>query len=156
MPERSVEDRLREEYFDLLPEIRRVTEHLDAEVRYRVLPISRNWQSFDRVTVRSRVKDCESPIDSLRKKQEGRSFGADQLEEYTLAGLKDLAGVRVLAFPRNRVEDVDLLLRNIEVLSDGHQIPFLATREQWLLVSIGATTLRQARGSSVNTKSSRC
>jgi hypothetical protein len=31
MTERTPEDRLREEYFDLLPEIRRVAEHLEAE-----------------------------------------------------------------------------------------------------------------------------
>ncbi len=37
--ERTIEDRLREEYFELLPDIRRVAEHLEAEVRYCVLPI---------------------------------------------------------------------------------------------------------------------
>ena len=32
MPERRIEDRLREEYFTLLPDIRQVVEHLEAEV----------------------------------------------------------------------------------------------------------------------------
>src|SRR5438876_9899157 len=32
--DRTIEDRLREEYFVLLPEIRRVTEQLEAEARY--------------------------------------------------------------------------------------------------------------------------
>jgi hypothetical protein len=45
MPERTPEDRLREEYFDLLPEIRKVTENPEAEVRYR--------------TLKSRIKECE-------------------------------------------------------------------------------------------------
>jgi hypothetical protein len=40
MPLRTVEDRLREDYFDLLPNIRRATEHLDAEIRYRVLHVN--------------------------------------------------------------------------------------------------------------------
>ena len=38
--ERTVEDRLREEYFDLLPEIHRVADRLEAEIRYLMLPIS--------------------------------------------------------------------------------------------------------------------
>jgi hypothetical protein len=39
--ERTIEDRLREEYSLLLPDIRRVTEQLESEVRYCVLPILR-------------------------------------------------------------------------------------------------------------------
>src|SRR5882724_8626738 len=42
--ERTIEDRLREEYFVLLPEIRRVTEQLEAETRYHVLPICRELE----------------------------------------------------------------------------------------------------------------
>lgn len=34
MTERTVEDKLREEYFTLLPEVRRVLEELEAEVQY--------------------------------------------------------------------------------------------------------------------------
>src|SRR5580658_10802331 len=34
--ERSVEDRLREEYFTLLPEIRRVADQPEAEVKYHI------------------------------------------------------------------------------------------------------------------------
>jgi len=32
---RTVDDKLREEYFDLLPKIRRVKEQLEAEVRFK-------------------------------------------------------------------------------------------------------------------------
>ena len=35
--ERTIEDRLREEYFDLLPAIRRVAQQLEAEIRYHLL-----------------------------------------------------------------------------------------------------------------------
>ena len=38
--ERTGEDRLREECFTLLPEIRRVADRLEAETRYHMLPIS--------------------------------------------------------------------------------------------------------------------
>jgi hypothetical protein len=34
---RTIEDRLRKEYFELLPDICRVAEQLEAEVRYCVL-----------------------------------------------------------------------------------------------------------------------
>ncbi len=115
MPERSVEDRLREEYFDLLPETRRVLEHLEAEIRYRLLPISRKLDKFERLDVSSRLKECESAVESLRRRQQGAIFYPDPVRPYTLTSLKDLAGVRVLAFPRGRMNDVDEVLRSTEV-----------------------------------------
>lgn len=63
---RSIEDRLREEYFVLLPEIRRVTEQLEAEVRYHILPILRGLEQYEQVIVKSRIKECESALDALR------------------------------------------------------------------------------------------
>lgn len=41
MSERSIQDRLREEYFDLLPEISLVANELEAKVRFHTLGISR-------------------------------------------------------------------------------------------------------------------
>jgi len=43
--ERTIEDRLRQEYFELLPDIRSVADHLEAEVRYCLLPIYRKLAS---------------------------------------------------------------------------------------------------------------
>lgn len=111
MPERTIEDRLREEYFDLLPEIRLVLEHLDAEIRYRLLPVSRSLDRFERIDVRSRIKGCESAIESLRRRQEGAIFYPDRTESCTLTSLRDLAGVRVLAFPHSRLAEIDSILR---------------------------------------------
>lgn len=34
MEKRTIEDRLREEYFQLVPDIRRVAENVETEVRY--------------------------------------------------------------------------------------------------------------------------
>jgi hypothetical protein len=39
------------------------------------------------------------------------AFQRDRPESYTLTSLNDLAGVRVLAFPRSRLAEVDRLLR---------------------------------------------
>jgi hypothetical protein len=111
MPERSVEDRLRQEYFELLPEIRRVAEHLETEVRHRVLPLFLRLDAYERLVVTSRIKECESALDALRRRQEGATFDRDQPELYSLTTLNDLAGVRVLAFPRSRLSEIDRLLR---------------------------------------------
>ena len=111
--ERTVEDRLREEYFTLLPEIHRVADRLETEIRYLLLPISGRLHRHERLAVKCRVKSCESALDKLRRRQETRSFQRDQSELYTLTSLNDLAGVRVLAFPRNWLAEVDTLLRNV-------------------------------------------
>jgi ppGpp synthetase/RelA/SpoT-type nucleotidyltranferase len=110
-PERTVEDRLREEYFDLLPDIRRVVDELEAEVKHCLVPISLRLEEYERLVVTSRVKECESALDSVRRRQEGATFDDGRPELYSLASLNDLAGVRVLAFPRNRLVEADRQLR---------------------------------------------
>ncbi len=107
MAERSVEDQLRQEYFELLPEIRRVVDHLEAEVRHCVLPISLKLDEYERLVVTSRIKECESALDALRRRQEGATFDRDRPELYTLTSLNDLAGIRVLVFPRSRLREID-------------------------------------------------
>ena len=104
---------MREEYFDLLPDIRRVAEHLEAKVKYCVLPISRKLDKYEQLMVTSRIKECESAIDALRRRPEaeGRTFDRTHPEKYTLTDLNDLAGVRVLAFPRSRLIEIDQELR---------------------------------------------
>lgn len=109
--ERTIEDRLRKEYFELLPDIRRVADHLEAEARYCLLPISRTLDKYERLEVRSRVKECESALDSLRRRQEGATFDRDRPAIYSLTHLNDLAGVRVLAFPSSRLPSIDQELR---------------------------------------------
>lgn len=111
MPNRTVEDRLREEYFALLPEIRRAAECIEAVARYHLLEISRDLRTFEQVIVRSRVKECESAVEALRRRQEGAIFDPDNAEDYTLKNLKDLAGVWVLAFPHQRLKEIDAALQ---------------------------------------------
>jgi len=111
MDERTVEDRLREEYFELLPEIRRVAEELQTEVRHSLLPISGKLDGHERLAVTSRIKECESALGALRRRQEVATFDSDRPELYTLSNLNDLAGVRVLVFPRSRLTETDRELR---------------------------------------------
>lgn len=133
MAERSPEDRLRQEYFDLLPQIRRVAEQLETETRHRLLPISLNLHKPEQVVVTQRIKECESAIDALRRRQEGRTFQTDPPKDYQLRSLPDLAGVRVVAFPRSRVTEIDRVLRKRfldwepdPVLSDDENVEPLA------------------------------
>jgi hypothetical protein len=111
MVERTVEDRLREEYFELLPDIRRVSEELHAEVKHCLLPISGSLDWHEQLVVTSRIKECESALGALRRRQEGAIFDSDRREIYTLCNLNDLAGVRVLVFPRGRLTETDHELR---------------------------------------------
>ncbi len=111
--ERTAEDRLREEYFTLLPEIHRVADRLEAEIRYHMLPISGRLERHERLAVKCRVKSCESALEKLRARQEGRTFQRSRPEIYTLTSLNDLAGVRVLAFPRRRLAEIDRKLRKV-------------------------------------------
>lgn len=111
MIERSIEDKLREEYFKILPIVRKIRERLEAEVRFNLIPILNTLQAHERFEVHSRVKDCESAINALRRRQEGSLFDTDQPNKYSLTQLKDFAGVRVLVFPRALVDRVDKRLR---------------------------------------------
>jgi len=110
MADRTIEDRLREEYFDLLPNIRRVIEQLEAEIKYHLPPISHTLARHERLEVTSRIKECESALGALRRRQEGGTFDSDRPELYSLSRLRDLAGVRVLVFPPSRLAEVDQLL----------------------------------------------
>jgi hypothetical protein len=107
VPERTIEDRLREEYFELLPEVQRVVLQLETEVRSHILRIQQGLAPHEQIVVKSRVKECESAVNALRRRQEGATFDRDRPEEYSLLTLKDLAGVRVLAFPPSRVTEID-------------------------------------------------
>lgn len=109
----KVEDLLREEYFDILPDIRRVVWQLEAQIRCHTLPILQSLESHEQLVVKSRLKDCESALKSLRRRQEGGTYDADKPGGYTLTDLPDLAGVRILVFPRGRLHEVDSLLRTL-------------------------------------------
>jgi hypothetical protein len=88
---RSVEDRLRAEYFALLSQIRLVAAELETEIRHALMPISLSLKQYERILVTSRVKECESAVDALRRRQEGGIFDFQRTEEFTLLTLNDLA-----------------------------------------------------------------
>ncbi len=123
MAERTVEDRLREEYFELLPDIKLVAEQLETEVRHCLLPIASGLDRYERLVITSRIKECESALDALRRRQEFATFDRDRPELYTLSILKDLAGIRVSVFPRSRWSETDQELRKHQPFSHWEPDP---------------------------------
>jgi ppGpp synthetase/RelA/SpoT-type nucleotidyltranferase len=107
-----VEDRLREEYFLLSPEIKRVVHQLRTHVSYLLLPVTLDLKYHERIHIEARAKECDSAIGALRRRKEGKDFARDGLATYTLTDLPDLAGVRVSAFPKSRLEDVHAIVRD--------------------------------------------
>jgi ppGpp synthetase/RelA/SpoT-type nucleotidyltranferase len=123
MNDRTVEDRLREEYFSLLPDMRRILEELESEVRHCLLPLLNTLDRHEKFRVTSRIKECESSLGALRRRQEGAIFDPERSDTYSLKMLNDLAGVRVLAFPRSRWIEADGLLRRHTMFSSWMSDP---------------------------------
>lgn len=101
---RTVRDRLRAEYFDLVPGMQRTLVALEADVRHLLLPVMIGLNRYEQMRIVSRLKECESAVDALRRRQEARDFAPERAETYTLTALRDLVGVRVLVFPSSRIE----------------------------------------------------
>jgi hypothetical protein len=112
MAERTVEDRLREQYFSLLPDIRRVAWQLETEIRFHTLSTLHKLKHYEKLVIKPRIKECESAIQALRRRQEGGTFDQEKPENYSLLRLPDLAGVRVLVFPRSILNEVDFALHS--------------------------------------------
>jgi hypothetical protein len=111
---RTVEDRLRSEYAELLPAMHRTRVAIETEVQHLLLPATLALDPYERIIVRARVKECESAVDALRRRQDFGRFDTDRPEQYSLTMLPDLVGVRVLTFPRSRLLEVrDTLLPRI-------------------------------------------
>jgi hypothetical protein len=62
---RTVEDRLRAEYFQLIPDMQRTLVALEADVRHHLLPVMIALNRYEQVRIGARLKECESAIDSL-------------------------------------------------------------------------------------------
>jgi hypothetical protein len=106
MNQRTVEDRLREEYFLLFPEIKRVLHQLQTDVAHLLLPMTLDLKHHERIRVEARAKECDSAINALRRREEARQFDEDAPGRYSLTLLPDLAALRVLVFPKSRLEGV--------------------------------------------------
>jgi ppGpp synthetase/RelA/SpoT-type nucleotidyltranferase len=95
MAERSIEDRLREQYFELLPKMTRVLQSFTTEIEYLLRLIRKDLAPHETLVVKSRIKDCGSAIDKLRRREPGGVFDRDMPDKYSLLALRDLVGSRV-------------------------------------------------------------
>ncbi len=110
--EQEIRHRLRDEYFKLLPDLHKILEELEAKISYALIPIKKKLKRHESIVMQSRVKNCESAIASLKRKQQG-GFSPDKADEYSLLELEDLAGVRVLVFPRRHIQKIDSLISEL-------------------------------------------
>jgi len=102
---RTAEDYLRSEYVRLLPAMQRTVIAVETEVRHLLLGLMLDLDRFEQVAVKTRLKDCESAIDALRRRQQYGLFDSDRAEQYSLTALPDLVGIRVLVFPPRRLDE---------------------------------------------------
>ena len=107
---RQVEDRLRAEYVELLPAMHRTLTAMTTEVNHILLPAILELDPYEQIVVKGRMKDSESAVDSLRRRQRLGRFDLDHAERYSLSTLPDLIGVRILAFPQRRLQSVRRVL----------------------------------------------
>jgi hypothetical protein len=140
MQDRSIEDQLREQYFDLLPIMTVVAADMKTRVEYALLPVNRALGPHENLQVKVRVKDCASAIDKLRQfnpldpsaeRNPGGVFDPEMPGKYTLLSLRDLVGLRVLVFPSQRAIEVDERLRALfpewvadPIVDNGQQLGF--------------------------------
>ena len=120
MAERSIEDRLREQYFDLLPKMAKVSQSFTTEVEYLLRSYRKELAPHESLVVKTRVKDCVSAIDKLRQFNLDDPTAERNPAVCLIATvpmntifylLRDLVGVRILVFPSKRAAQVDRALR---------------------------------------------
>lgn len=119
--QRTIDDRLRAEYFELVPDMQRTLVALDADIRHHLLPVLISLKRYEQIRIASRLKECGSAIESLRRRQEPRVFDPEKPEDYSLSDLRDLVAIRVLVFPSHLMDAVHAAL--IPLLSEWSSDP---------------------------------
>lgn len=103
------EARLKHEYEELLPKMKKLQSLLDASLRWYLKDEMVSLTHSERIDISSRFKNCESAINKLkrilRNKKEGESKSSiDPNHYYSLTKLKDLVGIRISVFPASKVK----------------------------------------------------
>lgn len=104
-----VEDYLREEYYGLRRELIKMMTSLETQIRWYLRDIIFNLKKHERIEIKTRIKDCESAIGTLKKDIEFNTFENDP-NKYKLTNLKDLVGIQIRVFPRHLILDVNTIL----------------------------------------------
>lgn len=78
MTERTVEDRLRAEYFTLLPDARRILEELEAEVRHCLLPLLNKLDKHEKLRLLRGLRIAKvrrAPCGGVKREQSSTQTG---------------------------------------------------------------------------------
>ncbi|MEO8036913.1 MAG: hypothetical protein ABI837_20965, partial [Acidobacteriota bacterium] len=76
-----------------------------------------------RLLVSSRLKECDSAVDALRRRQPLGLFDQELSDQYSLTKLPDLAAVRIMAFPERRCADANAALADTLSLWTADPVP---------------------------------
>ena len=95
----EIEKWIQEEYKNLRPALNKLRKKVKKEIRTCLSDFTQSLEPWQRIEIRSRIKECNSAIDSLRK----RNF-------HTLNDLVDLVGIRIVVFPASLAEKVEGVL----------------------------------------------
>lgn len=112
MKKATTEDRLRQEYFDLLPELIKIQKLIEAKIKWYLKDTIYNlYKKHQQIEIESRVKDCDSAIETLRRRQkQTHRFDENKSDSYTLTALTDLVGLRILVFPPSLIQPVSKVI----------------------------------------------
>src|SRR5260221_14433093 len=98
---RTVEDVLRDEYRRLLPAMQRALTEVETEVKHALLPLTLSLHPYEWIIVRARLKDCESAVEALQRRELYGRFDPDTND--SLTSPQDHVGLRLLTFPGRRL-----------------------------------------------------
>jgi len=110
-----------------------------------LLDISLALERYERVLVTSRIKECDSAVDALRRRRSLGLFDVERADEYSLTSLPDLAAVRVMAFPERRVNDAHNALRPSLSLWKADPVPASEASEPPLALKYSGKWAADAR-----------
>lgn len=98
----DIESQLQLEYLKIANKLYKAQEYIEIEIKHTIKTQLLKAVHANKILISSRVKDCNSAIISLKKKEEGRVFRDNK--QYSITQLNDLIGIRVSVFPLTLLE----------------------------------------------------
>ncbi len=116
----DVESRLQLEYLKVASALYKAKEYIEIEIKHTIKTQLLEAVHANKILISSRVKDCNSAITALKKKEEGRVFRDGR--QYSITQLNDLIGLRISVFPLTLLELVQSPL--LSYLENNFEQPF--------------------------------
>lgn len=107
---KDLESNIRKSYHELLPVLKKIESLLVSKVQWYLRSEKFNLKEYERISVESRIKSCDSSLEKLVKKypapgQEGSNIRRyiNTSNDFSLDKLSDLVGIRILVFPSSKI-----------------------------------------------------